>query len=104
MNKRLDKIGKITNILLIIIYFPLMFFGMLAGVMSTEVILSEHTKLQAVISHTASFLGYIGPVAVIVCMLLSARFRNTGKSVQSFVIQFLPLLLYSILCLLLWLI
>ena len=99
MNKTLDKIGKVTNIILILVYAFLMFFGFLAGFMAGEAIgdIPEPSLMQKVfIVYIPSILGLLGPVVIIVSMLLSARFRNTGKSVGSFIIQFLPLVYYAL--------
>lgn len=99
MNKKLDKIGKITNIILIVVYCPLMLFGFLAGFMAGETILdlASPTILQKILFvRIPNILALLGPVVVIASVLFSVRLRNTGKSVPSFIIQFIPLIYYAI--------
>ena len=100
MNKILDKIGIVTNIVLLIVYIPIMLFGFLAGGMACEALLDmpEHTILQEIlIEHIPGILGFlIGPGFTVFCLLYSARLRNIGKSVASFLIQFAPLVFYAL--------
>ncbi len=101
--KKLDKVGKITNIILIFVYCPLMLFGFLAGFMTGESILdlANPSVLQKIFFvYIPSILSLLGSVVVIASMLFSVRLRNTGKSVPSFIIQFIPLIYYALFLLL----
>ena len=100
MNNKLNKIGKVTNIILLIIYIPIMLFGFLAGFMASEGTYSylvDPSFLQkAIYVYIPGILGLIGPVFSVFCLLYSIRLRIIGKSVASFLIQFAPLVFYAL--------
>lgn len=101
--KKLDKAGKITNIILIIVYCPLILFGFFAGFMTGESILdiANPSVLQKIFFiYLPNILGLLGPVVALAGILFSVRLRNTGKSVPGFIVQFIPLIYYALFLLL----
>lgn len=103
MNNKLNKIGKVTNIILLIIYIPIMLFGFLAGYMAGESILdiANPSVLQKIFFvYLPNILGLLGPVVALAGILFSVRLRNTGKSVPGFIVQFIPAIYYALFLLL----
>ena len=100
MNKKLDKVGKVTNIVLLIIYIPIMLYGFLAGFMVPEGAYSyigDPTFVQkAIYVYIPGILALLGPIFTVFCLLYSAKLRNVGKNIASFVIQFAPLVFYAL--------
>ena len=100
MNKTLDKIGVVTNIILAIAYIPVMLFGFLTGFMASEgtySYLADPSFLQkAIYVYIPITLALIGPVFTVFCLLYPARLRCIGKSVASFLLPFAPLVFYAL--------
>lgn len=100
MNKRLDKIGTVASIVLIIIYIPIMLFGFLAGFMASEgtySYLGDPSFVQkATYVYIPSIIAIIGPLFTMFCMLYSVKLRKIGKSVAGFSVQFAPLAFYAL--------
>ena len=82
---RLDKIGQITNLLLLFFYvffaYAYMFIGMISWPVSGGGILSVLAWIVAIISGSAALFASLG-------LGFSVALRKRGKSVLSFVLQF----------------
>ena len=91
--KKLDKAGKVLNIVLGIVYIPLSFISWLLPMVSESIIGATNpifitlVEILCAISFAIPFLSVAG-------IVVSVILRIKGRSVVSFVVQFLPLVLF----------
>lgn len=85
----LDKIGLVTNILLAVLYIPLSLFG-LFSVFAADSMFMYSELIQKIISFMI-LLGLILPFLSVASIVISVVLRKKGKSIASFLIQFVPI-------------
>jgi Na+-driven multidrug efflux pump len=95
INNKLDKLGSIFNIILSIIYFPISGFSMLMFTASESTI-GVANKLYISLITIFCYITISIPLICIICVALSVILRIKGKSIISFYIQFLPLVIFII--------
>ena len=84
---KLDRVGRITNILLLLIYLCLSPFVMIFGMIS-------HPAYGGILGIVGWIVAILNASAMMFCGLglgFSVRLRKKGKSGQSFAVQFLGL-------------
>ena len=91
--KRIDRIGKIFNFILGILYIPLSLFSWLLQ-MASESIIDAANPLYINLINIFCVIAFLIPLLCMAGILLSIVFRRKGRSVFSFVIQFLPLVIF----------
>ena len=91
--KRIDRIGKFFNLFLGILYIPLSLFSWLLQ-MASESTMCATNPLYINLINIFCVIAFLIPLLCIAGILLSIVFRRKGCSVFSFVIQFLPLVIF----------
>ena len=99
--KKLDKAGYIWNIILSIIYIPVSFFSWLSF-MASEATIGATNQVFIAMINIFCHISLMIPLFCFLGILLSVRFRRKGYVVWSFVIQFLPLIIFGMNLLLLF--
>lgn len=93
--KMLDKISMISNIILGLLYVPLSFFCLLLQMASdgtvgaTNPIYIQMNRIFCMAALTVPFFCVVG-------IVLSIVFRKKGCHVWSFIIQFLPIVVFGL--------
>ena len=85
---KLDKIGKVTNILLLLIYICLAPLYLFLGMISTP----KYNGFLGIIGWIISFIIASASFFCSTGLGFSIRLRKQGKSKQSFMIQFIGLI------------
>ncbi len=98
---KLDRVGYVFNIVLSIIYIPISFFSWLLF-MASEATIGATNQVFIAMINIFCCITLVIPLLCFLGILLSVRFRRKGYSVWSFVIQFLPLILFGMNLLLLF--
>lgn len=93
-NNQLDKIGFIFNIILSVLYVPMSLCGIFS-LFAADSMFMYSESVQSIIDFLIS-IGITLPFTSIFGIGLSVIFRKNGKSILSFTIQFVPLLLFII--------
>lgn len=83
----LDLAGKIINILLLILYFPLSVLGSFSGMVSEDYIYGS-TPMQDFLCDLITIVGFCTPLVFIGGLFLSIKLRRGGRSLESFLWQF----------------
>ncbi len=91
--KRIDRIGKFFNLIVGILYIPLSLFSWLLQ-MASESTMGATNPLYIYLINIFCVIAFLIPLLCIAGILLSIVFRRKGRSVFSFVIQFLPLVIF----------
>ena len=91
--KRIDRIGKFFNLFLGILYIPLSLFSWLLQ-MASESTMGATNPLYINLINIFCVIAFLIPLLCMAGILLSIVFRRKGRSVFSFVIQFLPLVIF----------
>ena len=91
--KRIDRIGKIFNSILGILYIPLSLFSWISQ-MASESTMGATNPLYINFINIFCVIAFLFPLMCIAGILLSIVFRRKGRSVFSIVIQFLPLVIF----------
>ena len=91
---RLDKAGFVCNIILSILYVPISIFGIFS-LFAADSMFMYPEFIQKIIEVMIG-LGISLPFTSVISIVLSVVFRRRGKRILSFVIQFLPLILFII--------
>ena len=99
--KKLDKAGYIFNILLSILYVPISWFSWLL-LMASEVTIDATNQTFIFFINVFCWITMIIPFLCFLGIFLSVRYRKKGYSVRSFVVQFLPLIIFGLNLLLLF--
>ncbi len=90
----IDKWGVVFNIVLSAIYIPLSIAGIFMIFFADNP--TGLTKIQLNLLYDAIFCGVSTPLVSIVSILTSVVARKRGKRKLSFVIQFLPIVIFII--------
>jgi len=91
-NKKLDKVGIIFNSLLSILYIPLSLLSIVMGFFIWDAPLMN--ELDRIIRTIVTNISISMPFISIVSITLSIVLRKKGKSILSFCIQFLPIVMF----------
>ena len=95
----LDKKGVVFNIVLSIIYVPLSIAGLFT-IFFWDAPATNYSELKILLLHAITGLGFSIPILSIAGIFTSAITRKRGKSKFSFIIQFLPLLVFAVMLIL----
>ena len=88
---KLDKVSLATNVVLAILYLPISLFGVFL-VFAADSMFMYSELIQKIISFMI-YLGLTLPFVSVASIVLSVVLRKKGKSLVSFLIQFVPLFL-----------
>ena len=91
---RLDKLGFIFNIILSVLYIPISLFGIFSLFAADSMFMYPET-IQKIIDLMIT-VGVSLPFLSVLGIALSVLFRRKGKSILSFIVQFVPLILFLI--------
>ena len=90
----LDKVGIVLNIILSLAYIPMSIMGLFLIFFADYT--DGLTQLESILLYIGIILGLHTPIASIGCILTSVIARKRGKSVLSFVFQFIPMAVFII--------
>ena len=93
--KKLDKAGFICNTILSILYIPVSFFSFLSF-MASELTIGYTNRVFIILINIYCLISMLIPLFCIVGILISVILRKKGHSVLSFVVQFLPLIIFGV--------
>lgn len=93
--KNSERIGYVLSIVLTIIYIPVSFFSFLLGLFS-EVVMDTTNQIFINLINISSCIAMLVPIFCFFGILLSIRCRKKGYTVWSFVLQFLPLVIFGV--------
>lgn len=99
--KNSDKLGEIFNVILGLTYIPLSLFSWLMQ-MASENAMEATNPTYITLIDIFCIISAIIPLLCILGIGLSVRYRRKGHSTFSFVIQFVPLLIFILNLILLW--
>ena len=91
--KKLDKIGTVFNIILGVSYIPLSLFSWLLQ-MASESTIDATNPLYITLIEIFCIISLIIPFLCIAGIIVSLILRKKGYSISSFVVQFLPLVIF----------
>lgn len=91
---KLDKAGFILNIVLSVIYVPMSFVGVFSLFAADS--MSMYSDTIQMIIEIMIYIGITLPFMSVIDIVLSVILRKRGKRILSFVIQFIPLILFII--------
>ena len=91
--KKLDKIGAVFNIILGVSYIPLSLFSWLLQ-MASESTIDATNPLYITLIGIFCIISFIIPFLCIAGIIVSLILRKKGCSISSFVVQFLPLVIF----------
>ncbi|MBO5726682.1 MAG: hypothetical protein J6S00_06445 [Clostridia bacterium] len=91
---KLDKAGFILNIVLSVIYVPMSFIGVFSLFAADS--MSMYSDTIQMIIEIMIYIGITLPFMSVIDIVLSVILRKRGKRILSFVIQFIPLILFII--------
>lgn len=99
--KRLDKITKITNVILAVLYVPLSFYAFLCQ-MASEGTMGVENQLYINLITIFCIVCFFIPLLCVLGIVLSVILRHKGRSITAFIVQFLPLIVFILTMLLLF--
>ena len=91
--KKLDKIGKIFNVILGITYIPLSLFSWLLQ-MASEITMYATNTIYITLINVFCVVCFIIPLLCIAGIIVSVILRKKGYSKSSFIVQFVPLVIF----------
>ncbi|MBR5121600.1 MAG: hypothetical protein IKU89_03540 [Oscillospiraceae bacterium] len=91
--KKLDKIGKIFNIILGVTYIPLSLFSWLLQ-MASESTIDATNSIYIPLINAFCVICFIIPLLCIAGIIISVILRKKGYSKSSFIVQFIPLVIF----------
>lgn len=91
--KKIDKLGTLFNLILGITYIPLSLFSWLLQ-MASESTMDATNPVYITLINIFCIISFVIPLLCITGIILSVFFRKKGYSIFSFVIQFIPLLIF----------
>ena len=91
--KKLDKIGTVFNIILGASYIPLSLFCWLLQ-MASESTIDATNPLYITLIEIFCIISFIIPFLCVAGIIVSLILRKKGYSISSFVVQFLPLVIF----------
>lgn len=101
--KKLDRVGYVFNIVLSIIYIPVSWISWLF-MMASEATIDATNQTFILLINVFCWITMIIPFLCFLGIFLSVRYRKKGYSVRSFVVQFLPLIIFGLNLLLLFIV
>lgn len=99
--KKLDRVGYVFNIVLSILYIPISLFSWLL-LMASEASIDATNQTFIILINIFCWIALLIPFLCFLGIFISVRFRKKGHSVWSFIIQFLPLVIFGMNLLLLF--
>lgn len=99
--KSLDKKGVVFNIVLSCIYVPLSIAGVFT-IFFWDAPTTNYSKLKILLLDIITWIGLSIPLFSIASIFTSAITRKRGKSKFSFIIQFLPILVFVVMIILMF--
>lgn len=93
--KKSERVGYVLSIVLTILYIPISLFSFLLGMLS-EVVTDTTNQMMTGFIDFSSCIAMFVPIFCFIGILLSIRCRKKGYIVWSFVLQFLPLVIFCI--------
>ena len=99
--KKLDRVGYVFNIILSIIYIPISWISWLF-MMASEATIGATNQTFIFLINVFCWITMIIPFLCFLGIFLSVMYRKKGYSVRSFVVQFLPLIIFGMKLLLLF--
>ena len=93
--KKIDKISKTSNIVLGVLYIPLSLISWLLQMVS-ESTMDATNPLYIGLIDTFCVVAFVIPLLCITGIVLSKVLREKGHSIWSFVIQFIPLIVFVV--------
>ncbi len=91
---KLDKTGFIFNIILSVLYVPMSLYGIFSLFAADSMFMYSET-IQKIIDLMIT-IGITLPFVSVLGIVLSVIFRKKGKRILSFIIQFIPLILFIV--------
>lgn len=91
---KLDKLGVVLNIVLSVLYVPMSLYGIFSLFAADSMFLYSET-IQKIIEFMIT-IGVSLPFVSVFAITLSVVFRRKGRRISSFLIQFIPLLLFVV--------
>lgn len=82
----LDRVGMVTNVILLILYFPLSMIGSFSAMVSEGYIYG--TEAQLFLCDLIAMFGFCTPIAAFGGLFVSVKLRKWGLSTKSFLWQF----------------
>ena len=93
--QKIEKISKVFNIVLGVVYIPLSLFSWLLQ-MASEGTIDATNPLYITLIEIFCIISFIIPFLCIAGIIISVIFRKKGYSKCSLVIQFLPLVIFAL--------
>ncbi len=97
----LDKKGVIFNIILSVVYVPLSIMGVFT-IFFWDAPTTNYSELKILLLDIVTWIGLFIPLLSIASIFTSAIARKRGKSKFSFIIQFLPILAFVVMLILMF--
>jgi len=91
--KKLDKVGRVFNVILSVIYIPLSLLSWFLG-MASEATIGATNPLFITLINIFCVITMVNSLLFFVGIILSVILRRKGYSVPSFVVQFIPLAIF----------
>jgi len=91
--KKLDKVSAVFNIILGVTYIPLSLFSWLLQ-MASEITIDATNSLFITLIEIFCIISFIIPFLCIAGIIVSLILRKKGHSISSLVVQFLPLVIF----------
>ena len=99
---KIDKAGKVFNIVLGVTYVPLSLFSWLLQ-MASESAIDATKPLRIALIDAFCIVSFLIPFLCVGGIAGSVILRKKGHSISSFVVQFMPLVIFLLNLILLWL-
>ena len=93
--KNSEKLLYVLSIVLTILYIPISLFSFLLGMLS-EVVMDTANHIIAGLIDFSSCVAMLVPMFCFIGIIFSIRCRKKGYIAWSFVLQFLPLVIFSL--------
>lgn len=91
--EKIDKVGRVFNIILSVTYIPLSIFSWLSQ-MASESTIGATNPLYISLIEIFCAVSFIVPLLCIAGIIMSVVLRKKGYSIIAFIIQFFPLLIF----------
>ena len=101
--KKSERVGYVLSIVFTILYIPISLFSFLLGMFS-EVVMDTTNQIFINLINISSCIAMLVPIFCFFGILLSIRCRKKGYIVRSFVLQVVPLIIFSVNLLLIYII
>ena len=91
--KKIDKLGRMFNIILTVLYVPLSLFSWLMQMVSVDTIDATNPVYITWIN-IFCIISFLIPLLCIAGIVVSVLLRRKGHTVPSFIVQFIPLAVF----------